>query len=135
METMKDFYSSTTIPPTAAVATRRVPAKPRTAIVINIFVSVGMFVRNSVISFSPLAVAQCEKKNTAIVSRFQKDRRDLRVSVCDIYHFWGPRLENGSQYAPDPILLSHLCWLEHDFVAVVVLFVGIGFLAFIVLGI
>jgi hypothetical protein len=36
---------------------------------------------------SPLsaAVAQCEKKNTAIVSRFQKDRRDLRVSGCDIY--------------------------------------------------
>jgi hypothetical protein len=63
METIKDFYSSTTIPPTAAVATRRVPAKPRTAIVINIFVSVGMFVRNSVISFSPLAVAQREEEH------------------------------------------------------------------------
>jgi len=34
-----------------------------------------------------------------------------------------------------PPIFASMRWLEYDFVAVVVLFVGIGFLALIVLGI
>jgi hypothetical protein len=50
-----------------------IAAKPRTAIVINITVLVGMYVRKSIISLHRYSRADAEKKNIAIVSTFQRD--------------------------------------------------------------
>jgi len=52
--------------------------------VINITVLAGMCVRKSIISQHRYSRADAKEKNTEIASMFPGD---LRVSVCDIYHF------------------------------------------------
>jgi hypothetical protein len=66
------------------LSTISVPAKPRTAIVINITVLAGMCVRKSTISLHRYSHADARKRTPQIASTFQRDRE--KGSVCDLRH-------------------------------------------------
>jgi len=63
-----------------------VPAKPRTAIVINITVLAGICVRKSIISLHRYSRADARKRTPQIASMFQRDREKAALRFA---HEWG----------------------------------------------